>query len=154
MPHSQWRKSIRPNIVAYTPVLNPKPRNTNKNFHPKTRPYESWYRADKKVYNHSLYGEVTLIETDSNFAIIRGDNDIPVVVLMQNLTWKPPRKKKATTVIRNKPRKSKWGSLVDYIPIARKICKDNGVNNPTDEQLKILAARFKDSDENLFNRKP
>ena len=148
--HSLWRKSIKPNIVSYTSVLNPKPRNTNKNFHPRTRPYESWYRADVKVYDHSLYGEVMLKETDSNYAVVRGENDVPVIVRAINLTWKPPKKKKVKKISKPKPLKSKWGELAPFILIAKSICKDKGLSNPTNEQLKTLATRFKDSQENLF----
>ena len=148
LPHTIWRKSIAPNIVAWTEILKPKPKRTSEKHHPRLRPYDTWRRADGKLYDHFLYGEVTLLETDGVHAIVksRHKNDVPVEVFLENLQQITPRFEPSKNQYR---RGSKWGDLKPYIPAARKLLKDSGYE-VTDERLVQIASRFKHSEDSMF----
>jgi hypothetical protein len=156
--HALWRKSIAPNIVSWTEVIKPKPRRTDPEYHPRNRPYDTWRRAEEKLYEHPLYGEVVMKETDGIHAIVRNlvrdietfevVEDTAVEVHLANLTIVVTRPSGTSST----PRQPKWGDLKPFIPQARSYFKDQGIK-PTDDELREIAQLFKTSIENLFKIK-
>lgn len=147
LPHHIFHRSIAKNIRSWTDVLNPKPRNNNPKYHPRCRPYGDWRPALEQLYDHQLYGEVLLKETDGVHAMVEERDGLIVEVQLSNLTLIKPRTSSSGNY---SPRQSKWGDLKEFIPSARKRCKELGVPKPTNDQLRKVATLIKTTTEKLF----
>jgi hypothetical protein len=145
LTHQQF-KSIR--IVAWSEIIKPLPPKSDPSYFHKSRSYSTWRRADEKLYEHFLYGEVQILLTDGVHAIVRGTSpdDIRVEVHLSNLCEIKVRLSSPSTT----PRPSKWGDLQPYIKQARMQCKSLGYPKPTDVQLTLVAEMIKESLTNLF----
>jgi hypothetical protein len=148
LTHQQF-KSIK--IVAWSEIVKPLPPKSDRSYFHKSRPYSTWRRADEKLYEHLLYGEVQILLTDGVHAIVRGTspNDIRVEVHLSNL-YEIKVRSSGFASVRGHKKEPKFGDLTPYIKQARAQCKSLGYPKPTDSQLRLVAEMIKESLNNLF----